>query len=138
MASGIAWPGPDAIPVGPVRNFGYENEIVLPVTVTVPRTAAPGETFSVRAEADWLVCEKKCVPESGEFRLDLPVSATPAPAGGDVAAAFAATDARMPAASPWTVRIAEEGPALVLTASGDGLSADRDQIGLLLSGRREA
>lgn len=124
-ASGIVWPGPDAIRVGPVRNFGYENEIVLPVDVTVPTTAAPGGTFSVSAEASWLVCEKKCVPESGSFRLDLPVAATAAPAGGDVAAAFAATDARMPAASPWTARIAEEGEALVLTASGEGLDPDR-------------
>ncbi|BGE84540.1 thioredoxin family protein [Methylosinus sp. 3S-1] len=125
VASAIAWPGPDAIAVGPVRNFGYENEVVLPVTVTVPRTAAPGDTFSIRANAEWLVCEKKCVPESGAFRLDLPVAPTAAPVGGDVAAAFAATDARTPTPSPWIIEIAEEGADLVLAASGDGLSADR-------------
>lgn len=121
-AGDIAWPGPDGIPVGPVRNFGYEKEIVLPITVTVPKDAAVGGTFSVVADANWLVCEKECIPESGSFRLELPVSATPAPASGEVAAAFAATDARMPAASPWTARLVEEGPALALSVTGDGIS----------------
>jgi len=122
-AGAIAWPGPDGISVGPVRNFGYENEIVLPITVTVPQAAVPGQTFSVAADANWLVCEKECIPESGSFRLELPIAATPAPAGGAVAAAFAATDARMPVASPWSARLLEEGSALVLAVEGAGLSA---------------
>ncbi|WP_454914904.1 protein-disulfide reductase DsbD family protein [Xanthobacter sediminis] len=121
-AGEISWPGPDGIPVGPVRNFGYEKEIVLPITVTVPRTAAAGGTFSIVADANWLVCEKECIPESGSFRLDLPVSSTPAAAGGEVAAAFAATDTRMPVASPWTAQLAVEGPALALSVAGAGIS----------------
>lgn len=121
-ASEIAWPGPDGIPVGPVRNFGYENEIVLPVTITVPQSAAPGGIFAVAAKADWLVCEKECIPESGSFSLDLPIAATPVAAGRDVAAAFAATDERLPVASRWTAGLTEEGPALALTVEGEGLS----------------
>lgn len=121
-ASGIAWPGPDGITVGPVRNFGYENEIVLPITVTVPPSATPGESFAIAAQADWLVCEKECIPESGSFRLDLPVAAAPAAAGADVAAAFASSDERLPLASPWSASLADEGPALALTVAGEGLS----------------
>ncbi|MGV6873646.1 protein-disulfide reductase DsbD family protein [Pseudochelatococcus sp. B33] len=121
-AGEIAWPGPDGISVGPVRNFGYENEIVLPITVTVPQSATPGETFSIAAEANWLVCEKECIPESGSFRLDLPVAAASVPAADDVTAAFAATDARLPVASPWSASLADEGPALALTVEGEGLS----------------
>jgi thiol:disulfide interchange protein/DsbC/DsbD-like thiol-disulfide interchange protein len=123
-AGEILWPGPDAISVGPVRNFGYETEIVLPITVTVPDTVKPGQTFSVEADANWLVCEKQCIPESGRFTLDLPVAATPVPASGDVAAAFAATDARLPMASPWAARLTQEGSALALTVEGSDLSAD--------------
>lgn len=121
-AGEIAWPGPDGIPVGPVRNFGYEGEIVLPIPVTVPGSLAPGQTFTVRADANWLVCEKECIPESGRFQLDLPVAATPVAAQGEVAAAFEATQARMPLASPWTARLADEGAALALTVEGQDLS----------------
>lgn len=120
--SEIAWPGPDSIAVGPVRNFGYENEIVLPVTVTAPATIAPGQTFSIVAEADWLVCAKQCIPETGSFRLDLPVSAVSIPASGDVAAAFAATDARRPERRGWTAQLTDEGAALALTVEGGDIS----------------
>jgi thiol:disulfide interchange protein/DsbC/DsbD-like thiol-disulfide interchange protein len=123
-ASAIAWPGPDRIDAGPVRNFGYENEIVLPVTVTVPATIAPGSTFSIAADADWLVCEKQCIPEAASFRLELPVSTSARPADGDVAAAFAAADARAPERRGWTVRLTNEGGALALTVEGDGISAE--------------
>lgn len=121
-ANEIAWPGPDGVAVGPVRNFGYENEIVLPVTVTAPATIAPGQTFSIVAEADWLVCEKQCIPEAGSFRLDLPVSGVSIPASGDVAAAFAVTDARRPERRGWTARLIDEGAALALTVEGDDIS----------------
>ena len=122
-ASEIAWPGPDGVDVGPVRNFGYEKEIVLPVTVTAPTTIAPGQTFSIVAEADWLVCAKQCIPEAASFRLTLPVSAASSPASGDVAAAFAASDARLPERRDWTARLRDEGGALALTVEGDGISA---------------
>jgi len=122
-ASEIDWPGPDGIDVGTVRNFGYENEIVLPVTVTAPATIRPGQTFSIVADADWLVCAKLCIPEAGKFRLDFPVAAASLAAGGDVAAAFAATDARQPERRQWTARLTDEGAALALTVEGDDITA---------------
>ncbi|MEP9375191.1 protein-disulfide reductase DsbD domain-containing protein [Aquabacter sp. CN5-332] len=118
QAGEIQWPGPDRFSVGPVMSFGYEREVVFPITVTVPGSAAPGQTFTVAAEADWLVCEKECIPEAGRFSLDLPISAIPSPAGPDVAAAFAASDMRQPRPSPWTARLAAEGAALALTVEG--------------------
>lgn len=74
-AGEIAWPAPRAIRVDPLVNFGFEGEVLLPVEITVPAEAKPGETFSLKAEATWLVCEKICIPEEGSFSLDLPVSA---------------------------------------------------------------
>ena len=87
--TGILWPGPDAITIGPARNFGYGDEIVLPLRVQVPKTVKLGESFPIRAEASWLVCEKVCIPEQGIFALDLPIAASTTPASADIAAAFA-------------------------------------------------
>ncbi len=77
-AGDIAWPAPRAIRVEPLVNFGFEGEVVLPVEITVPADARPGETFSLKANATWLVCEKICIPEEGSFTLDLPVGAASA------------------------------------------------------------
>ncbi len=73
----IEWPAPQRLPVGPLMNFGYEGEVLLPVTVTLPEDFAQ-PSFDVSLRADWLVCKDVCVPESGEFRLRLPARAATA------------------------------------------------------------
>ncbi|MDQ3232744.1 MAG: hypothetical protein M3Q07_13085, partial [Pseudobdellovibrionaceae bacterium] len=37
-ASEFSWPMPQRIQVGPFYNFGYEGEVLLPFSVTVPNT----------------------------------------------------------------------------------------------------
>ena len=121
-AGEIIWPGPDRIPAGPIMSYGYENEIVFPIRVTVPSDAAPGQTLSVSADAEWLVCEKECIPEQGSFTLDIPISSASAPAGDDIGAAFAIADARKPLPGPWSAKLASEGDALALTVEGADLT----------------
>jgi thiol:disulfide interchange protein DsbD len=115
-AGEIQWPGPERISTGPVMSFGYEHEALFPITVTVPKSAPPGTTLPVTAKAEWLVCEKQCIPESGSFALDLPISPTSTPANADIQNAFAATDARTPIKATWPTRLTVEGAALALTA----------------------
>lgn len=74
-AGTIQWPAPKAIRVEPLVNFGFEDNVVLPVEISVPANAKPGETLTLSAKATWLVCEKICIPEEGAFTLDLPVAA---------------------------------------------------------------
>jgi thiol:disulfide interchange protein len=119
----IAWPGPDRIAVGPLVTFGYENEIVFPITVQVPANAQPGQAFPIEVQANWLVCERECIPEEGTFRLDIPIAADSMPAGGDIAAAFARADARQVSPAPWHATLSAEGQTLNLTVEGEGLSA---------------
>lgn len=118
VAGPIQWPAPKAIPVEPLVNFGFEGIILLPVEITVPATAKPGETLSLGANATWLVCEKICIPEEGSFRLDLPV--------GPAAAVDAAAQARIERALAELPKPAEFRGKL--TAKGD------DQLALALPG----
>lgn len=71
--SDIQWPAPHRLPVGPLVNYGYENQLLLPQTLTVPANATPGSTLLLRAQANWLVCKDVCIPEGGELTLQLPV-----------------------------------------------------------------
>ncbi|KQQ97577.1 cytochrome C biogenesis protein [Massilia sp. Leaf139] len=118
----IVWPGPDRFIIGPVASYGYENEIVFPMTLTVPQDARPGSQLVIEAAADWVVCEKECIPEEGKFRLTLPVEGSARPAGADVGAAFAIADARQPQAAPWKASVSDGGSALRMRVAGEGIS----------------
>jgi len=72
-AGDILWPAPEALPFGPLMNYGFKGEALLPVPVTVPADFE-GEAALIRAQAYWLVCEEICIPESGEMSLSVRVS----------------------------------------------------------------
>jgi thiol:disulfide interchange protein DsbD len=87
----VVWPAPKRLPVGPLMDYGYENEVYLPVPVTAPVSAPIGKPATLKAAVSILVCKDVCVPEDATVRLDLPVSAGPAPASNPaIAAALAA------------------------------------------------
>jgi thiol:disulfide interchange protein DsbD len=72
-AGAIEWPLPHKyVEAGDVMTFGYKNETMLLVPVTVPVGLAPGRTFTLQAEVSWLECEKICVPGSQVVTLALP------------------------------------------------------------------
>jgi thiol:disulfide interchange protein DsbD len=80
-AGEIAWPLPRKIPIGTLANYGYEGTVLLPVPVTVASSFAPGplaKNATIELRASWLVCRKECIPEEGEFTLQLPLQSTTA------------------------------------------------------------
>ena len=76
-AGEIQWPYPTALPVGPLMNYGYDDEVVLLAELTPPE-GAPAGNAPIRADAEWLVCKDICVPEKGTLDVSLPVSNAPA------------------------------------------------------------
>ena len=84
--------------------YAYNGEVLLPVTI---RAAAP---LTLKLHANWLVCKDICVPEEGDFTVDLPAG-TPAP--NAQAALFAAHDRSVPRAAPWQATIAADGALFV-------------------------
>ncbi|MFL5297483.1 MAG: protein-disulfide reductase DsbD family protein [Phenylobacterium sp.] len=75
----VAWPTPRRIPVGPLMNYGYSGEVLLPMPLTAPADARPGDKATLAAKVQILVCAEICVPEEKQVRLTLPVTAGPAP-----------------------------------------------------------
>jgi thiol:disulfide interchange protein DsbD len=81
-AGAIQWPYPKPLPIGPLVNYGYEDEVVLLTELTPPANATGAA--NVKASAEWLVCKDVCIPEKGELNLAIPVSAqagAPDPSG---------------------------------------------------------
>ena len=77
-AGAIQWPYPMHLPVGPLMNYGYEDEVVLLTELTPPASAKPGPV-AIKAAAEWLVCREVCIPEKGEVDLAFAVSAAQPP-----------------------------------------------------------
>lgn len=69
QAGEIVWPAPERQPMSGLVNYGYSDEVVLPVPLTYTADAVSGE---VVVKADWLVCQEICIPESATLTATLP------------------------------------------------------------------
>lgn len=94
QAGDIVWATPSRMPIGPLLNYGYAGEVLLPVPIQVPVSAKVGSTATLKADVTFLVCELTCVPEAATLTLTVPVVADAPGAdplwGEAVAAALAA------------------------------------------------
>jgi len=120
-ASGLQFPAPSRIAYGPLVNFGYQNSASFLASITPPASLRPGESLSITAVANWLICAEICIPEEARFTLTLPVEAISRPAPGQ-AGRFAAAEAALPRPLPFPARIGFAGStgALEITALPPG------------------
>ena len=122
-ASEIMFPAPHAIKdkAGAVIGNGYEGELFLPVTITVPADAAPGSTVTLSAAAEWLMCDESCIPGSAELKLAVPVAAAAPTPDAKWGAAIRATVAGLPRAdAAWKVSATRAGKTITLTVKPAG------------------
>ncbi len=113
-AGPVQWPTPQRLAVGPLVNYGYEGPLLLPVKLSLPATSAGG-SVAVKLHAEWLVCNDTCIPQSGDFALELPLG----PPVTAQAARFAQALAAVPAAPAGaTLQARVEGTALAIEVTG--------------------
>ena len=87
-AGEIQWPIPLKLnEPGDIQIYGYHDEVLLLQEITPPASLT-GPAANLSAEANWLVCEKICIPGSAKLQLELPVAAQNAPANEDLFARY--------------------------------------------------
>lgn len=80
----IQWPIPrKTVDPGDIQTYGYQDEVMLLQEITPPQNIE-GSVISISAEANWLVCERLCIPGSAKLSITLPTSSTAAPANTDL------------------------------------------------------
>ena len=82
----LIWAKPKTLRTGPLMDYGYEGQVILPLTLTAPASAQPGGSVTLGGVARMLVCKDVCVPQDAKVSLTLPVvAAQPAidPTWGD-------------------------------------------------------
>ncbi len=71
-AGPMQFPIPERLPLGPLMDFGYEDEVTFPVTISADATVKPGP-IHLDAKVDWLVCAQVCLPGKAHLGIDLMV-----------------------------------------------------------------
>jgi thiol:disulfide interchange protein DsbD len=84
----IQWPIPlKTIDPGDIETYGYENEVLLMQKITPPQEM-DGQSIKFSADANWLVCEKICIPGSATLQLELPTSTMSQPTNSEFFARY--------------------------------------------------
>ncbi|MGZ3344955.1 MAG: protein-disulfide reductase DsbD family protein [Caulobacteraceae bacterium] len=121
------WPAPQRLPLGPLMNYGYTGQVLLPVALNVPASAKPGTTQTLKADVTFLVCADICVPEEAKLEITLPVVAGVPPTDPKWGAAIDKTIMGAPKASGLEAAVAWAGQGadrvLKLGVTGDALKA---------------
>jgi thiol:disulfide interchange protein DsbD len=79
-AGPMQFPIPQRLPLGPLMDFGYEDEVAFPVAIAAAPTVQPGPVH-LDAHVTWLVCAQVCIPGKAHLGIDLTVQpGAPGPA----------------------------------------------------------
>lgn len=76
QASDIHWPAPQRFSLSGITNYGYGGTAYHFIRITPPGNASGPVT--IQADANWLICETICVPESAALQLTIPQAQIPA------------------------------------------------------------
>jgi len=67
-AGPMRFPAPKRLPLGPLMDFGYENDVLFPMALDVAKGAKPGPA-TLHAKVDWLVCRERCIPGKADLEV---------------------------------------------------------------------
>jgi thiol:disulfide interchange protein/DsbC/DsbD-like thiol-disulfide interchange protein len=126
-ASAIQWPAPYVIKdkTGAITGNGFENDTLLPVTLTPPAGLTAGTTITLKASAEWLMCEDVCMPGSADVTLTLPVAATAAPDAA-LGSRLSAVVAGLPRAdAAWKISASRDAKTITLKVTPAGPAAGK-------------
>jgi thiol:disulfide interchange protein len=74
-AAPFQYPAPQRLPLGPLMDYGYENEVTFPVPISVASDAKTGSAV-LKADVGWLVCQNECLPGKGTVAVTRPIAPT--------------------------------------------------------------
>jgi len=134
-AGPMLFPIPSRLPLGPLMDFGYEDEVAFPVQLTAASSVKPGP-IHLDAKIDWLVCREVCIPGKAHLGLNLTVSpdaTTAAQPVGAVGEALTLIPKPLPDGAKLTITGGKTDFVLTLTTGKRGTNAefypfDQDQI----------
>lgn len=119
----LQWPAPHRHLLGDLVNFGYDQQLLLPIELKLD-PALPVANTRIAVDVSWLVCREECIPGKARLALELPVSAGPgSPAA--LAPQIQAVVKQVPVAQSWPAAMRETSAGIELEiADGGALSGE--------------
>ena len=96
--SSLSWPVPRRIEVSDIVSYAYEGEVLF--TQDFKLTDNP---VTVELDAEWLVCDDVCIPQTGHFKITVPSTDH-----SEIQTLFRANQDQLPALAGTTVPISIE------------------------------
>ncbi|HTV05899.1 MAG TPA: protein-disulfide reductase DsbD domain-containing protein, partial [Acidobacteriaceae bacterium] len=86
-AGAMQFPAPQRLPLGPLMDFGYENQVLFPIPVHVASDFKPaGSAATLGGKVTWLVCREVCIPGKATLLVNRPALAGAPTSPGNIAA----------------------------------------------------
>lgn len=102
-AGPLRFPAPGRLPLGPLMDYGYQVEVLLPSRLNASHLLAPAGEVTESANVNWLVCREMCIPGKATLHLTLPVSQMQPENDPANAALFERFEAQVPSVLPSTM-----------------------------------
>ncbi|MDI9332606.1 MAG: thioredoxin family protein [Alphaproteobacteria bacterium] len=127
-AADILWPLPRKLRLGELVNYGFEGEVTLVAPLRFdPAFRPPADgLLRIGLTAHWLVCRTECIPQTGEFQLQVPWGQ----GQSQIAPSVSETLARQPQVFPGQASARIESEFLLVQAQGWPAEAQGQKIGL--------
>jgi thiol:disulfide interchange protein DsbD len=125
--SSMQFPAPSRLPLGPLMDYGYEDEVLFPMELHASSRLHSRHMLKIPAHVDWLVCREVCIPGKANLVLPLTISKKTATPNPRVKALFDLWHSRLPKPLPpsWSATFATTPTGFVLTVMGEpGKSAE--------------
>jgi DsbC/DsbD-like thiol-disulfide interchange protein len=78
-AGPMLFPAPRRLPLGPLMDFGYEDEVLFPITLSADSTVKVPSTTQLGAHVNWLVCREVCIPGKADLAVPLQIAGQKGP-----------------------------------------------------------
>ena len=119
-AGDLQFPAPERLPLGPLMDFGYQHEVLLPIPMRADASLHPGTNAVLRGQLHFLVCSNVCIPGKAEIEQSVPVTAQPGANNPATEPLFIAAERALPRALPagMSVQVQQTKTAFVIRVTG--------------------
>jgi thiol:disulfide interchange protein len=99
IAGDLQFPAPQRLPLGPLMDFGYENEVLLPAPMRAGDVHV-GSKQTLRGALHFLVCSNVCIPGKADLSRTVSVAVQPGAPAPSTQSIFLNAEHHLPRALP--------------------------------------
>ncbi len=124
-AGGLQFPAPERLPLGPLMDFGYQREILLPIPMLADASLRAGTKAILRGHLHFLVCSNVCIPGKAELEHTVAVTAQPGANNPATEPLFLVAERALPRTLPLgvSIQVQQTKTAFVIRLTGKSVAS---------------